>query len=226
MPLPQKFRTNIPQSWKKLRNLTSEDILQDIPVARMTTKDGNFFFGTKPYRTTQTRSSLSFALSHHTEEQHAHYPAIPLKKMEKSLGMKITTPELINPRSIRLKNFWISSHVCNTGFHRDGYDNILTVLKGVKHAFLLPPSCTRTLDGRFRPFHTPYDFFGLHTPEDIRTYTRFLPLMRVETITPGECLYIPKGYWHAISTPYPCYALNFWFSRLRGLASIFEPLLP
>ncbi|KAI9023399.1 cupin-like domain-containing protein [Hyaloraphidium curvatum] len=145
-------------------------------------------------------------------------------------------------------NLWLGAQVSTTSLHKDPYDNVYVVLRGRKQFTLLPPLtwipetdadvARWDLDGAEWKLRSeeprvtvPWATVDFDSPESLRRYPWLKP-MRV-TIGPGEALYLPSQWWHAVSQVSPedepdapppdperiagTLAVNFWFDMEYGL---------
>ena len=125
------------------------------------------------------------------------------------------------------KNIWLGPKGTRTPLHTDPYHNIFCQVVGYKYVRLYPPEATGSVYPR------GVDENGINesnTSEvDIRldrTQTsnvaveeahRF-PMFFAQTdlreviMGPGECLYIPAGWWHYIESLTASYSVSFWWN--------------
>lgn len=138
---------------------------------------------------------------------------------------------------IRSVNLWHAPQTCCTNAHYDDHDNLLIVTEGTKTVELSPPGCIRAsgiysehanhpalLRKLVRRVHCHRDDGNNRRDEDEESIqseievTRNLKKKRTHiiSISAGEALYIPSGWWHRVeSTPSSsnvgCTAINVWF---------------
>lgn len=105
-------------------------------------------------------------------------------------------------------NLWVGGQIFGGGLHFDSPDNFLVQIYGRKRAVLVAPKYVRAL-------HVLPDIpekSGL-SAEEIESEGDG-PLSRIErwrtTLDPGDALYIPRGWWHHITSPGVSISINAW----------------
>lgn len=88
-----------------------------------------------------------------------------------------------------LRNVWIGMKNCYSPMHFDKYYNMFCQIVGRKHIRLLPPDA-----------FGPADVQGntLNRAECVISEPRISSKILEVVLGPGECLYIPKGWWHEV----------------------------
>lgn len=133
---------------------------------------------------------------------------------------------------IRNINLWHAPQTCCTNVHYDDHDNLLIVAEGVKAVELSPPGCIRGSGIYSEHANHPAllrrnvqnDDENNSTDGNIRTEietTRDQKRLRTHliSVSAGEALYIPRGWWHRVEstsssgrlTNRGCTAVNIWF---------------
>lgn len=124
--------------------------------------------------------------------------------------LKQTLEPLPLDRPVTDWNLWIGSAGHTTCLHYDPFDGVLVQLSGAKRLVLFPPSQLYNL----YPFHVLNHF--LYGSKRRAGYSQLYPdaidldtfpnaqqaqLQRYEVVlNAGECIFIPAGWWHEIST--------------------------
>lgn len=120
----------------------------------------------------------------------------------------------INAASVTT-SLWIGSQT-RSGLHYDLCDNWLVQVYGQKKALLVSPQESRCL----YPFHDNVTKSQVdpETP-DLGAYPRFSDA-RVFTgdLDPGDMLFIPRGWWHHLSTRAESISVNCWFGAPLSIA--------
>ena len=144
---------------------------------------------------------------------------------------------LLQPEHIQINsvNFWYAPTACRTNTHYDSYHNLLLVVSGTKTVELSPPGTVQ-----------PSAFFSEHAnhplllrPRELascqqsakerileQTRLSILSNTMVVSISAGEALYIPPGWWHRVESTSGCIAINVWFdSRWNNPTAVASSIL-
>ena len=135
-------------------------------------------------------------------------------------------------------NLWIGDERSETTFHRDHYENVYCVVRGIKVFHLLPPCDGRLLGYREAPaakFTSSSEggTFGVElekprrlvswasaTPASLRARACTTPddpvVPIVVEVRAGECLYLPAMWYHHVTqardeSGTPAIAVNYWY---------------
>lgn len=107
--------------------------------------------------------------------------------------------------------FWIGSKGTCSGLHSDLKDNLFLQVHGYKTVYLVPFEDT--------PYVYPYLDNIVNSRIDCENFLLSeFPLFtkaRVYkvTVSPGDLMFIPKGWWHYISSSTPSISVNHWFGQ-------------
>uniref|UniRef100_A0AAV1VM44 JmjC domain-containing protein n=1 Tax=Peronospora matthiolae TaxID=2874970 RepID=A0AAV1VM44_9STRA len=113
-------------------------------------------------------------------------------------------------------NLWMTVRPSRTALHYDAYHNVLVVLYGRKVVTLYAPSETAKL----YPFpvhsksvnHSQVDV----VQPDLAKHARFSEALAQQfTITAGDALVIPEGWWHSVESDGFTIAVNYWWNGMR-----------
>lgn len=154
-------------------------------------------------------------------------------------NMKVQFPELLKDIEVRpylldaskhvsLVNFWFGGQGCKSPLHFDFEDNFLVQISGRKRVTLFPPTEDDNL----------YPATGCKLPHCSRVNI-FAPEQQIEltfplysqaklrktqvTLEPGNILFIPRGWWHAVESLDVSISVNFWWSGIfRRIFSIIQ----
>ena len=111
-------------------------------------------------------------------------------------------------------NLWFCVGAGCSALHYDCYDNLMMVVRGVKHVMLLPPSATRLL--RPRAAHclsANRSSLPREALEELLAGLEACGLATRMSIVAGRTLFIPQGWWHQVDSPEDVtIAVNHWFS--------------
>lgn len=131
--------------------------------------------------------------------------------------------ELVAPRYCEgapwlVSKLWVASGETVSALHRDLADNLHTVVDGEKVFTLVSPS----QDDRVYPHGL---LAGLPNAArvdlDRPDYDRFPRARGIEAVTarlsPGETIFVPRGWWHHVRTVRGSVSINTWWARGRRL---------
>lgn len=109
-------------------------------------------------------------------------------------------------------NLWVNLFEASSNLHYDAYNNMLFVIEGMKQVVLISPSQTN----RLKPFGSYLAAPNYSHISNINVNTFFEEIedvMRIEvTVSAGEALFIPEGWWHFVSSDSCTVALNYWLT--------------
>ena len=126
---------------------------------------------------------------------------------------------------------WIGNRI-RVAAHYDLKENIACCVAGRRKFTLFPPDAVAELyPGPFEltPAGTPVSMVDMADP-DLSAHPRFpqaLARAQVAQLEPGDALYIPYGWWHAVESQEPVSILvNYWWSDAEGdVAGAYDALL-
>lgn len=125
------------------------------------------------------------------------------------------------------KNIWLGPRGTRTPLHTDPYHNIFCQVIGYKYVRLYPPDTTESVYPRgidenginesntsqveIRLDRTAH---GNITVDEQEMFPRFMSQdnYREAIVGPGECLYIPAGWWHYIESLATSCSVSFWWN--------------
>lgn len=150
------------------------------------------------------------------------YTAPPEAEPASRLGLP-AVPPVDEPQ----KNIWLGPKGTRTPLHTDPYHNIFCQVVGHKYVRLYPPEVTESVYPRGE------DENGINESNTSNVEIRLnrrqasnvvvedgesFPLFTAQTnyheaiVGPGECLYIPAGWWHYIESLTASYSVSFWWN--------------
>ncbi|KAK3714272.1 hypothetical protein LTR37_007858 [Vermiconidia calcicola] len=139
-----------------------------------------------------------------------------------------TAPQLDEP----LLNAWFGPKGTKTPLHTDPYHNILCQVVGYKYVRLYAPSETTNLypcgvddkgismenTSQVDVSHVRNRSLGASTDLDAqrelkKKFSKFADAKFVEgVLAPGECLYVPLGWWHYVESLTTSFSVSFWWN--------------
>ena len=144
-----------------------------------------------------------------------------------ALASWVRAPAYLLPKGkvhVREINLWYAPEVTRTNTHYDGNHNVLVVLRGTKTLELTPPGAIRG-----SPLHSEHanhpavlrstelggncDLWPSLSSELEKTEKRCAESTLVGSVSAGEAIFIPEGWWHRVESSADCLAVNFWFDH-------------
>mmetsp|Transcript_34879 Transcript_34879/g.76519 ORF Transcript_34879/g.76519 Transcript_34879/m.76519 type:complete len:690 (+) Transcript_34879:62-2131(+) len=143
------------------------------------------------------------------------------------LSCWVRAPSYLLPKekvNVREINVWYAPRVTRTNTHYDGNGNILVVLRGTKTLELTPPGAIRG-----SPVHSEHaNHPAVLRSTEMGGSCNITPSLASEledtkercekstitaSISAGEAIFIPEGWWHRVESSADCLAVNFWFDH-------------
>ncbi|KAA8493682.1 JmjC domain-containing protein F [Porphyridium purpureum] len=112
---------------------------------------------------------------------------------------------------IQKVNAWLGTSGTVTPCHYDTYENFLVQIAGWKLVYLFPKNQRGMYPRKAKPNLSRVD---VEAPDMVR-FPLFgscaSPAAQLAILGPGEMLYIPAGWWHAVRSLTTSLSCNFWF---------------
>ena len=162
-----------------------------------------------PYREQLHRHQKTMKLAEFVElmqtGQSCYLTQVPLSNFPE-LDHDLNAKELGLGR-VFARNFWFGNNT-RSGLHFDNADNLFGQLYGEKRALLISPKYSKLLyPFADNPSKSQVDL-------DCPNFKRHPKSARAEVwsceLAAGDALYIPRGWWHHISTKEVSISINFW----------------
>jgi len=126
-------------------------------------------------------------------------------------------PWIIYPNVFFETNLWFGSKGCFSPLHFDRSDNFLVQVHGRKHVTLFAPDDNEFLYQNLHDNLPHCSQINLLTP-DLDQFPLFKQATAFSVfLDPGDALYIPKHWWHAVYSLETSISLNYWWMRLPEL---------
>lgn len=145
-----------------------------------------------------------------------------VQSISQELMADISIPEIITSHQGGCScNMWFGAQGCKTPLHHDLSENLLSQIKGRKRVILFPPREEKHLYpaiGYKLPHCSQVDVFS----PDIVKYPLFTKasVHRQEfVLEPGNILYIPSNWWHALESLDISMSVNIWWQIQTSLVS-------
>jgi hypothetical protein len=127
---------------------------------------------------------------------------------------RIRKPHLVDGlKTVLMSNLWFGGRACKSPLHFDSMDNFLIQAHGRKRVILFPPSAARFLypaRGETYPHCSKVNVFA---PDLVRfpLYANSSAHKFEFILVPGDMLYIPVGWWHALESLDVSVSVNLWW---------------
>jgi hypothetical protein len=173
-----------------------------------------FADGSFGYTRTEARMQMQFAAAVRLIESNEKYyiMQVPVRECLPELMDDVDIPEVIPPHELRVLNLWCGAAGNLTQLLFDLSNNLLAQTCGEKEITLFPPQQSAYLYpfppdtpqshvsqvDFARPDRVAHPLFGKATP------------LRV-LLGPGDVLYVPPYWWHAVRSMSTSVSLNFWW---------------
>jgi hypothetical protein len=133
-----------------------------------------------------------------------------------NIAKTINIPSILENHKVCQVNAWINIQKLSSSLHYDENHNLAYVIHGSKQFKLISPKYSHLLHPN------PY-YYNLPNHSDIDA--RYLSNVHEDyieinggrvyiitiTVNAGDCLFIPEGWWHQVSSEECTYSVNFWF---------------
>jgi hypothetical protein len=142
-----------------------------------------------------------------------------ITKHFRELTADIEPPRLLDANRISSMNLWISGKSCKTPLHIDDTPNFLAQIFGRKRVILFSPDESKNLYPGVdlpMPHCSRVDVFA----PDFGAFPRYSEAIQrklVLDLNPGDILYLPKGWWHAVESVNVSISVNFWHAHRTPL---------
>lgn len=140
-----------------------------------------------------------------------------IKKQFPQLPPAAIRPELLDQwKIVETTNLWISGKGCKTPLHYDSSDNFLVQLMGKKHITLFPPSESANLYPAVDDSLPHCSRINIFYP-DLSSFPLYMNAIKSKSefdLHPGDMLYIPIGWWHAVESVETSASINFWWRSI------------
>lgn len=149
-------------------------------------------------------------------------------------NMKVQFPELLDDikarpylldvsKHVSVINLWFGGQGCKSPLHFDGADNFLVQISGRKRVTLFPPEENDNLypaTGTNLPHCSRVNVFDPDSQSEVAfPLYRQAKLRKIQvSLEPGNILFIPRGWWHAVESLDVSISVNFWWSGIMRRA--------
>ncbi len=142
------------------------------------------------------------------------YMMTPISELPEALRADAPPPAYLNGTTLQNAKVWIGPSGIVSSLHRDLADNLHAQVSGRKRFTLVAPRQSASV--------YPNSFFdsvpnGCRVDIEHPDYARFPRLREVETfvadLSPGDVIYIPRGWWHHVRTLDLSISVNFWWAH-------------
>lgn len=138
-----------------------------------------------------------------------------IRKCFPELAPDIAVPSLVTSRHTVLENLWFGAQFCKTPLHYDLADNLFSQIVGRKRVLLFAPhksDCLYPAVGQTHAHCSRVNVFD-PDPQEFPLFQQALPPDAEIVLQPGNMLYIPYRWWHAIESLDVSISVSIWWLR-------------
>lgn len=208
MPSERRAPCLLPHVMSAWPALSDWRVITDVLTSSTTVRpscavnDDNVFYGDMG-RTKKQEMSLS-AMLEHTEGLYLSQHSL----LGNEAALQAISPFPVPREELCAVNLWYSSVHTTSMLHHDGMDNYLCVISGSKEVHLYAPS--EAIPAAGSAFGKRFHHCLLSAAEYCARVSRGALCPRVVHLAAGECLFIPQGWWHYVTSEPRTLAVNFW----------------
>lgn len=128
----------------------------------------------------------------------------------------IETPGVLDAtKRLVAVNLWVGGAGTKSALHYDSMDNLLVQVEGRKRVMLFPPDEARNLYPALRARYPHISRANVFEGDSGRFPLLAKARQRSAEITlmPGNAIYLPPFWWHAVESLDPSSSVNFWWQR-------------
>ena len=148
----------------------------------------------------------------------------------------VRAPAFLLPQTVmcvREVNLWYAPKETRTNTHYDGNHNVLVVLRGSKTIELCPPDIIKGSPIHSEHANHPALWRALEVggncpvvpsfDEELQATSKsYKNTAIVASVSAGEAIFIPEGWWHRVESSADCLAISFWFDHQNASTSAFS----
>ena len=163
------------------------------------------------------------AIDHVASDRGRSYylPQMNVGRTLPELRADLEIPYLVDPtKRITVANLWLGGDGCRASLHFDKEENFVTQIVGAKDFYLFPPSASPAIYPAVGEKYAHFSHVNFFEP-DLSRFPRFPEAQAVcvrARLEPGNILYLPRFWWHAVDSHGFAAMVNFWWSDVRQLA--------
>lgn len=141
------------------------------------------------------------------------------------LRKDVAFPRYRYPGLLTLTNFWMSAAGQTTQLHCDFQHNLVAQVAGKKRFLLYAPHAAERIFPTNRGWSAWFSQIDFEHPEPAHAAAArdLRPDVDV-TLSPGEMLFLPFGWWHRVLTVEPAIGINHWWWTPRMALTQGPPL--
>jgi hypothetical protein len=142
----------------------------------------------------------------------------PIAEKFPQLLKDIDRPQWLSPtKFLYVVNLWIGSQGCFSPLHFDQSDNFLVQVQGQKHVMLFSKQDSPFLYANSISGAKHISMLDLRCPDHNRfpLFTRAKPYSAL--LEPGDVIYIPRKWWHAVESMDTAISINYWWGGIRDV---------
>lgn len=204
-----------------------KEVLKDIPVTLATTNVGVFDYNANANTgPVEEREQVPFSeavdlilAGSSGGEKFSYIQQHSIAQKFPALQPQVARPAWLDGTKLMHEiNLWLGSAGCFSPLHYDNADNFLVQVAGRKHLTLFDKRDTPRLYPNVGQELPHCSMVNLRMPD----YTRF-PLIHgaqaySAMLEPGDLIYIPRRWWHAVHSLDTSISINYWWGGLFDIA--------
>jgi hypothetical protein len=180
-----------------------------------------------PLLSSDARWNFCEFVKNYTKPEHrdSMYVVSPLSDPGVQLGKFVELPSVLRcsemHESVHDTRLWMSSGGTSSSLHFDTHENLMLQVDGTKDVYFWPPSASHLT---YMDYHNRYGLSPVNPDRvDLERYPLFAALRggMHATLTRGDALFIPDGWWHQVRTrPGRNIAVTWEFEPYEGVEAL------
>ncbi len=146
-----------------------------------------------------------------SDEKPMYLKEFDLIKAFPQLARDLPYNALFPANTIKSHAAWIGPAGAKTGLHYDYLDNFAWLVAGRKRFYLMPPGSVESAGGLSSKYDRWAQLASTSVEELAHTHPEVAKQIYVVDLAAGDCLFVPRGWWHQIENLSPSILLSGFF---------------